>query len=97
MKQQVDEMQRQGNFLADSVAAAKKSVEAALAQTQAMIDRERARIFVVPSGQVFSLYPKGSGQWVGSYIFEIRNVGPTAAINLALRYSACVSGLETAP
>jgi hypothetical protein len=34
MKQQVDEMQRQGNLLADSVAAAKKSVEAALAQTK---------------------------------------------------------------
>lgn len=79
-----------------SADAAVAGSEASIAQIRAMIDKERARIFVVPSTEI-------SIQCAVSYLTQMThnflffNVGPTPAINVTVRYNAIATQLETEP
>lgn len=76
--------------------AAQKSADSSLAQIQAIIDKERARIFISPSVESFQLNLRSAaGIGIGSYGFTLFNVGPTPAINIFARYRAVATEFET--
>lgn len=78
-----------------SAEAAKSSAEAGLAQIQLMIDKERARVFVVPSEEPMSM--QSNRDYSGKQQFTILNVGATPAINVAVRYRGIATDSEKEP
>ncbi len=78
-----------------SAEAAVKGSQVALAQTLAMIDKERARVFVVPPEHCSI---RGSvSKFIGiiPQEFMFLNAGPTPAINVKVHYNAVLTLFET--
>jgi hypothetical protein len=71
--------------------------KAALAQIQLMVDKERARIFVVPIQEAACMVVENSDDGTGRQKVMFFNVGPTPAINVVVRYNAIASTMETEP
>ena len=80
-----------------SADAAVAGSQAALSQIQLMIDKERARIFVVPIEEAASMITDKQGDGTSKQNVMFFNVGPTPAINVMVRYNAIASKLETEP
>lgn len=90
-------IKRQADLMDQSNRTAKKTAETALAQTQAMVAKERARLFVdVRSEQGVTVDLKAQNGIIGGSWFRIINVGPTPAINMSVRYSAVATEFESA-
>jgi hypothetical protein len=72
-----------------SAEAAERSSKVASDQIQAMIDKERARVYVVPSagGGFFSVDTRQTDR-IGSHNFTFYNVGSTPAVNVSVAYRA---------
>jgi hypothetical protein len=105
MSSQVDLMEKQTSIALESVKVAKKAADAAkesadvaTAQTKAMTDRERARLYVdtppIPIGANLGL---AQSQNIAGFRLTIRNVAPTPAINVSGLYSAIATEFQTPP
>ncbi|MGB0081446.1 MAG: hypothetical protein WBP90_07965 [Terracidiphilus sp.] len=72
-----------------SAEAAERSSKVASDQTQAMIDKERARVYVVPSsGSGFFSVDIRQTTRIGAHNFTFYNVGSTPAVNVSVAYRA---------
>jgi hypothetical protein len=79
-----------------SAEAAVKSADAALAQVRAMIDKERARVRVLPINDAFAVIPfQGAVEPNGSRLFRFLNIGPTPATNVSVRYRSVITEFAT--
>jgi hypothetical protein len=78
-----------------SADAAIASSNAALAQIQFTIDKERGRVLIVPQPMTASINFRPDGPETGSRPFTLINVGPTAALNVSIRYRAVFTEFET--
>lgn len=77
-----------------SAEAAEAAAQAAIGQIQAMVDKERARIFVFPMSDETCQVNIRSQDQIGAYRFKLMNVGPTPAINVAVYYQAVATPFE---
>lgn len=75
--------------------AAEAAAQAAIGQIQALIDKERARIFVFPTSDEVCQVNIRSQDQIGAHRFKLMNVGPTPAINVAVYYQAVATPFET--
>jgi len=81
-----------------SAEAAKESADVAAAQIKAMADRERARLYVdTPPIPLNANLGLAQSQNIAGFRLTIRNVAPTAAINVTGRYSAIATEMQTPP
>jgi hypothetical protein len=94
---QAEHMKEQTIVLRESVEAAQKSASAAIAQTQAMVDKERARVFVSPPTESVFQGSLCSTEFTGGHQFNFFNVGPTSATNVSARYEAVANEFEGGP
>jgi hypothetical protein len=74
--------------------AAKESAKAALQQVEAMISKERARIFVFPTPDVMFQVNVRSVLGFGGHSFTFLNIGPTPAFNVTVRYHGVATGFQ---
>lgn len=97
MEEQLEEMKTASAIANDAAGAAAKSAEAALAQGRTMVERERARVFVRPSGDPGTpvTVDLRHGPLIGAHRFQFFNIGPTSAINLSIRYVAVATEFAT--
>lgn len=79
MDKEIGHIESQTQILRDSVAAAQKSADAALAQIQMMKEKERARIQVTPRD--FDIVQIGEND-NNHMVIEFLNLGPTNAFNV---------------
>lgn len=88
-------IKRQANLMEQSNKTAQTAAEAALAQTQAMVDKERARVFVeAPRGTGTTVDLSTRNGVIGGNEFALFNVGPTPAINVIVSYHAVATEFE---
>lgn len=86
-------IKRQADLMDQSNKTAQTAANTALAQTRAMVDKERARVYVrLP--KLLTLNMQGPGGVIGEQQLVLFNVGPTPALNVSVRYSAVATEFE---
>jgi len=78
-----------------SAEAAERSSKLASDQIQAMIGKERARIYVVPFRDSFCNVNVSNITKIGEHAFILSNVGPTPAVNVLTAFNAVATAFQT--
>ena len=98
MRTQAGHMKNQTKILSDSVAAAQNSANAAMAQVQMMVAKERASIEITFAEDSDAMVVRPDEMVrVGSFHLNLKNVGGTAAKNVTGWYDTFASEEEKAP